>query len=191
MDTLPTEIKDNILDYLNDRELALTREINQDFKSIAEDERRWKERTYRKYGEVPQICDSWRLTYRDLPIARPQNVIVIHINNGILVCRIMRVFSYVGDIDDEIINKITDYIYDEVTGADFQRLLGGEFYYRYMEDHPDIVSLDPDDGATLQSDIDDYLSAYRRYIYDAVRHNDYIDGNGWEIGVSKIPVTYL
>jgi hypothetical protein len=172
MDTLPTEIKNDILDYLNDRELALTREINQDFKSIAEDERRWRDRTYRKFGKVPQICDSWRLTYRDINEVRPDKAVVV------IYFRYDTIFNIKVYLDStnkpRMFENIVDDIFDELVSIAGPIVIDEEFSNNYhLERHGrnlNLYDLDVDNPYHIQT-IEEYLKEFREFVAEKVKNN--------------------
>lgn len=64
MESLPDELLYRIMDESDVRDLGRIGAVNQRLNNVARDERLWKNKTYKRYGEVSKICDSWKHAIR-------------------------------------------------------------------------------------------------------------------------------
>jgi hypothetical protein len=180
MDTIPDEIKDRILQYLTDEEYIKSGEINRDFNALATDERQWKERTYRKYGEVPRICDSWRLTYRDHGKNVPSHMtVVVPFNDDMMLNNVIGIY-YPHD-EEKITSDIYDYMIETYGDPPATALLTDH----YMDDNPDSTFLLVNPNPNDRRDFQRYM---RRFISRAVNNYDSIAGDNWYISIISQPV---
>lgn len=197
METLPAEVKNEILEYLDDIDLARSRELNREFNELAGDERLWHKRVDRKYGDIPQICDSWRLTYRDIDKVRPRKAITA-------------TFEHQGDIYDVLTYPIDETretkVYEEITNDLVDKLVQSygpivvddDFFNRFYDDYLrrhevddfDPYALDPNnpmDSITING----YIKGFKDFVLNKVINDGSISSEDWMVTIWTVELKYF
>lgn len=182
METLPDELKNEVLKYLTADELSRSREINREFRDLAEDEYLWKDQVNRKYGQIPQICDSWRLTYRDFPKLRPvETIVVTYDSNMFDAVDVYPIdeFTNLERLYPMIVQDIFDTLMDGLGDIPFEAETDFNPYTLNLNDQDDVFMLD------------NYLFELKTRILNRIRHGGRIEGIDWSITIARVNPKYL
>lgn len=185
MDTLPDEIKIRILNQLDTKELGRVGNVNRELSNLSSDQSIWKDKVKTRFGDIPQICDSWKLTYRDYPNVRARRVkVVTHADyNEVdgLTSNVIGLYDFDEDIHtivEDIFDTLIDFYGDVPIVDDFTT------HYRYTV-YPHILNNYVD-----EININKYQLALKDYILSRTEKDLDLRGNGWEIKIKTRPINY-
>lgn len=147
METLPEEVKINILEYLNANELSALSNTNNQYRRLSYDENLWRRIVKDEFDNIPLFCNSWLNTYKiGRFYSKIYNVSFMDVFNG-------NDFGVLGLYTNpkDIALTVASFL------ASNNRI--SDLVFGYIEENEDVFNIDPDN---YESNIIRYVSTNGR-----------------------------